>query len=124
MDAASAAEVVATLVGSGAVQGLSGQAAIEAVSTIKTRIREVFGHDRRAVDALELTEQGVADPGRLADLASALRWHGERDAQFAADLVGWAVLGAAPIVQNVHAQRDAHVAGRDQTVIHLNVEDS
>lgn len=124
MDAASAAEAVATLVGSGVVQGLSGQAAIEAISAIKNRIHEVFRHDRRATDALEQIEQGGSDPARLVDLASALRWHAERNEQFAAELVGWARLGIPPVVQHVHANRDAHVAGRDQTVIHLNAEGS
>ncbi|MEY9932454.1 hypothetical protein ABH926_007105 [Catenulispora sp. GP43] len=124
MDAASAAETVAFLVAGGAVHGLSGEAAVEAVSAIRTRIREIFKHDHRAVDVLERVEVQGADPVRLADLASAIRWHAERDPQFAAELVGWATLGAAPVVQNVHAQRDAFVAGRDQTVIRVDAEDA
>jgi hypothetical protein len=125
MDVASAAEAVAVLVGGGAVQGLSGQAAIDAVSAIRTRIREVFGRDHRAVAALDHTEQGeVSDPAQLAELASALRWYAERDQQFATEMAGWATLGTAQVVQTVKAQRDAYVAGRDQTVNHLNISDS
>ena len=68
-----AVEAVAELVATGAVQGLSGQAAIDTVAAIVRRIRGVFGHDRRSIDALEQATKQPTDPARIIELAEALR---------------------------------------------------
>lgn len=116
-----AVETVAAIVGTGAVQGLSGQAAIDLVNGIRKRIRDVFGHDQRAVEALE-NASGQSDPATLAELTAALRWYAERDQEFSAELNNWAEHGKASVIQHVRAQRDSYTAARDQTVIRINTE--
>jgi len=115
-----AVDAVVGLVASGAVQGLSGQAAIEAISEIRARIRKVFGHDHRAVEALEKVSEQPSDPAVLAELAAALRWHAERNQGFTAELERWAGLSGQRVVQNVRAERDAYTAARDQTIIRFD----
>lgn len=114
-------ESVAALAATGAVQGLSGQAAIDAVAAIRDRIRKVFGHDARAVAALDgAVSSGGSDPTALNALAEALRWYAGREAEFAVELERWAVMAPANAVQNLYAQRDAYAAGRDQTIVNID----
>jgi hypothetical protein len=68
-----------------------------------------------AVAALERAQRD--EPGAVAKLASALAWYARRDQAFAEDLAAWAAqAGTGGVTQQVHAGRDAYVAGRDQTV--------
>lgn len=120
MDIAAIAEAVAALVGGGAVQGLSGQAAVELVAGIRERIRHAFGRDHAALEALDRAGGPSPQPAELAALAAALRRHAEQDQQFAAELGRWATMSGPVVVQNVHAQRDAYVSGRDQTIVNHN----
>lgn len=119
-----AVEAVAELVATGAVQGLSGQAAIDTVAAVVRRIREVFGHDRRSVDTLEQVTAQPTDSAHIAQLAEALHWYAERDAAFAEQLERWAALATNPLTQHVRAGRDAYTAGRDQTIIRVEREES
>jgi hypothetical protein len=67
------------------------------------------------MDALDRTRQG--EPGAVAELAAALAWYAHRDQAFAEELVRWSVrAGRGTVTQQVHAGRDAYVAGRDQAV--------
>lgn len=79
------------------------------------RVRKRFGSDARSVDALEQAQHG--EPQAVADLASALAWYARRDQAFAQELAAWAArAGGKTVTQQVHAGRDAYVAGRDQTI--------
>jgi hypothetical protein len=54
----------------------------------------------------------------VPDLASALGWYARRDQAFAQELAAWAAqAGGKTVTQQVHAGRDAYVAGQNQTNI-------
>ena len=109
-------EAVAGLLAAGGVKELGETVGGGVVAGIIDRVRKVFGADARSVDALNRTRQG--EPGAVAELASALAWYARRDQTFAQELVAWATQAGAGrgVTQQVHAGRDAYVAGRDQTV--------
>lgn len=117
MDIDAAAQAVSVLVASGAGKELAEDAGKGLVAAVVDRVRKVFGSDRRSVDALEQTTGG-GSAAAMAELAAALRWYAQRDAEFATELVSWA-REARPLEvhQTVRAGRDAYTAGRDQTVI-------
>jgi hypothetical protein len=117
VDIDAAAQAVSLLVASGAGKELAEDVGKGLVTAVVDRIRRVFGQDRRSVDALEQTTRG-GSPTAVAELAAALRWHAQRDAEFATELLGWArEAGSVEVHQEVRAGRDAYTAGRDQTVI-------
>jgi hypothetical protein len=110
MDLAAVSQAVAVLVASGAGKELAEDAGRGMIAAVVDRVRQLFGHDRRLSEALEQArDEGSAVA--VADLAAALRWYGERDAGFAAELAGWAAQSgsAGPVVQHAaafgHAQQ-------------------
>ena len=110
-------EAAAGLLAAGGVKELGEAAGGGLAAGMVARVRKVFGSDARSVDALE---QARRDGGRtaVAELASALAWYAQRDAEFARELAGWAAqVGAGGVRQRVDAGRDAYTAGRDQTVV-------
>jgi hypothetical protein len=119
LDVGAVSETVAELVATGAVKEVGAQAAKGVVRKIVERVRAVFGGDRRSVEALDRACEEPS-PQRVGELAAALRWYAERDAGFAAELEQWAAMAAShsTVDQEVHAGRDAYVAGRDQSVVH------
>lgn len=119
MDLVTLSEATAALVATGAAQGVGEHIATGAFSGMVRRIREVFGADRRALQSLDETV-ATGEETAARDLAAALRWHAERDEAFAADLDRWA---GETVTQKVRADRDAYVAGRDQTVTHNHFGD-
>jgi hypothetical protein len=115
VDVAVVSEAVAGLLAAGGVKELGEAAGAGLVAGIIDRVRKVFGSDARSVDALERARRD--EPGAVAELASALAWYAQRNQAFAEKLAAWAAqAGAAGVTQQVHAGRDAYVAGRDQTV--------
>jgi hypothetical protein len=118
MDVGAIAATVALMAGTGAVQGIGEQAALTLVAKIRTRIRAVFGRDERSVDALERAVECPQDQDRVGELAAALAWYAQRDEGFAKELREWAGTYApsGPVIQQIHAGRDAYTAGRDMTV--------
>lgn len=123
MDLVAVSEVVAGLVAAGAGKELTEDVGRGLVTAVVERVRKLFGHDHRSLDALEQAQQ-VGSGAAVADLAAALRWYAERDAAFAAELARWAK-EALPtgVSQQVHAGRDAYTAGRDQTVVNYRRPD-
>jgi hypothetical protein len=109
-------EAVAGLLAAGGVKELGEAAGGGLVAGIVGRIRKVFGSDARSVDALERAQRD--EPGAVAELASALAWYARQNQAFAQELAEWAAAeaGGSGVTQQVHAGRDAYVAGRDQTV--------
>jgi hypothetical protein len=115
VDVAVVSEAVAGLLAAGGVKELGEAAGGGVVAGIVDRVKKVLGSDARSVDALERAR--VGEPGAEAELASALAWYAHRDQAFAQELAAWADWAAgATITQQVHAGRDAYVAGRDQTI--------
>lgn len=115
VDLVMASQVVAGLLASGGVKELGEAAGGGLVGGIINRVKKVFGSDARSVDALERTQAG--DQGAVAELASALAWYAQRDQALAQELAGWAAqAGGGTVTQQVHANRDAYVAGHDQTI--------
>ncbi|MEV5749766.1 hypothetical protein AB0L00_18255 [Actinoallomurus sp. NPDC052308] len=114
MDLVEISEAVALMAATGGIQGLAEDAARDIVTRVRARVRSVFHGDARSLDALE---QACATPDapRVRAFAEALTWYGERDEEFAGELAGWAraYQAAGTAIQNVHAGRDAYVAGRD-----------
>jgi N-acetylglucosamine kinase-like BadF-type ATPase len=106
MDLVAVSEVVAGLVAAGAGKELTEDVGRGLVTAVVERVRKLFGHDHRSLDALEQAQQ--VGSAAVADLAAALRWYAERDAAFAAELARWAK-EALPTggSQQVHAGRDA-----------------
>lgn len=115
MDVAVVSEAVAGLLAAGGVKELGEAAGGGLVAGIVERVRKVFGSDARSVEALEGTRR--SEPRAVAELALALAWYARRDQTFAQELAKWAAqAGGGTVTQQVHADRDAYVAGRDQTV--------
>jgi hypothetical protein len=116
MDLTLAAMAVAKLLASGASKELGAEAGGGLVTGIIQRVRAVFGSDARSADALEHAQQN-SSAAAIQELSSALAWYAQRDQAFAADLMRWAAQAPqARVTQEVHAGRDAYVAGRDQTI--------
>ncbi|MGW0803359.1 hypothetical protein [Nonomuraea sp. NPDC002799] len=118
MSVSEVAAAVALIAGTGAVSGLSEQAALNMVTTIRERIRTIFGDDTPAVRKLERAVEQGDDEDAVRDLAEALCSYAEQDENFAAELAGWAQQRppAGSVTQTVRAGRDAYTAGRDLTV--------
>jgi hypothetical protein len=115
VDVAVVSEAVAGLLAAGGIKELGEAAGGGLVAGIIERVRKVFGSDRRSVDALERAQRD--EPEAVAELASALAWYARQDQGFAEELAAWAAQAwAGGVTQQVHAGRDAYVAGRDQTV--------
>jgi hypothetical protein len=117
VDMTAVSEAAAGLLAAGGVKELGEAAGGGLVVGMVARVRKVFGSDVRSVDALERARR---DGGctAVAELASALAWYAQRDAEFAREMVGWAAqVGAGGVRQRVHAGRDAYTAGRDQTMV-------
>jgi hypothetical protein len=115
VDVAVVSEAVAGLLAAGGVKELGEAAGGGLVKGIIERVRKVFGSDARSVDALERAQRD--EPGAVAELASALAWYARRDQAFAEELAAWAAqAGTGRVTQQVHAGRDAYVAGWDQSV--------
>jgi hypothetical protein len=116
MDLALVSEAVAGMLAAGGVKELGEAAGGGLVAGVVERVKKVFGSDARSVDALERTRQG--EPGAVVELAAALTWYARRDQAFAQELAAWAVQAGSTggVAQQVHAGRDAYVAGRDQTI--------
>jgi hypothetical protein len=116
VDVAVMSEAVAGLLAAGGVKELGEAVGGGLVAGIVDRVKKVFGSDARSVDALDRTRQG--EPGAVAELAAALAWYARQNQAFAQELAGWAAQAGASggVTQQVHAGRDAYVAGRDQTV--------
>jgi N-acetylglucosamine kinase-like BadF-type ATPase len=115
VDVVMVSEAVAGMLAAGGVKELGEAAGGGLVGGIIDRVKKVFGSDARSVDALERTRAG--DKSAVAELASALAWYARQNQAFAQELVGWAAqAGGGTVTQQVHAARDAYVAGRDQTV--------
>lgn len=111
MDLGAVSQAVAVLVASGAGKELAEDAGRGLIAAVVDRVRQVFGHDRRASEALEQArDEGSA--AAVTDLAAALAWYGERDAGFAAELAGWAAQSASagPVVQHAAAFDQAQQA--------------
>jgi hypothetical protein len=116
VDVAVVSEAVAGLLAAGGVKELGEAAGAGTVAGIIERVRRVFASDRRSVDALERVQR--AEPGAVAELASALAWYAQQDQAFAQELAAWAALvESGGVTQHIRAGRDAYAAGRDQTVI-------
>lgn len=118
MDIAAVSSAVALMAAGGAATTMGEQVALDLIERIRARIRSIFGSDERSAETLE---QAIGEPGdesRIRSLAEALSWYARRDEEFAAELEGWARDHpvSAPLVQNIHAGRDAYAAGRDLTV--------
>ena len=115
VDVAVVSEAVAGLLAAGGVKELGEAAGGGLVAGIIERVRKVFGSDARSVDALERAQRD--EPGAVAELATALAWSARQNQAFAEELAAWAAqAGTGAVTQQVHAGRDAYVAGRDQTV--------
>ena len=122
MDVVEVSETVAGLLAAGGVKELGEAAGGGLVTGIIDRVRKVFGSDARSVDALERAHRD--EPGAVAELASALAWYARRDQVFAQELAVWAAqAGGGTVTQQIHAGRDAYVAGRDQTVVNYRRPD-
>jgi hypothetical protein len=116
VDLVVASEAVAGLLASGAAKQLGEDAGGGLAAGIVARVRKVFGSDARSVDALERV--GRDDLEAIGDLAAALAWYARRDQEFATALIQWAGHGrTGDVEQRVRAERNAYVAGRDQTVV-------
>ena len=115
VDVTVVSEAVAGLLAAGGVKELGEAAGGGLVAGIIERVRKVFGSDARSVDALERAQRD--EPGAVAELASALAWYARQNQAFAEELAAWAAQAeAGGVTQQIHAGRDAYVAGRDQTV--------
>ena len=115
VDVAVVSEAVAGLLAAGGVKELGEAAGGGLVAGIVDRVKKVLGSDARSVDALERARAG--ELGAVAELASALAWYAQRDQAFAQELAAWANWAAGgTVTQQIHAGRDAYVAGRDQTI--------
>jgi hypothetical protein len=123
MDLVAVSQAVATLVASGAGKELTEDVGRGVVTAVVDRLRKVFGHDRRSLDALEQTRQS-GSAAAIADLVAALRWYAERDVALAADLAQWAKEAQSTgISQEINAGRDAYTAGHNQTVVNYRRPD-
>lgn len=108
-------EAVAGLLAAGGVKELGEAAGGGLVAGIIERVKKVFGSDARSVDALERARR--AEPGAVAELASALGWYARQNQAFAEELAAWAAqAGTGGVTQQIRAGRDAYTAGHDQTV--------
>jgi hypothetical protein len=115
MDVTVVSEAVAGLLAAGGVKELGEAAGGGLVAGVIDRVRKVFGSDARSVDTLERAQRD--EPGAVGELAAALAWYARRDQAFAEELAAWAAqAGTGGVTQQVHAGRDAYVAGRDQAV--------
>jgi tetratricopeptide (TPR) repeat protein len=83
------------------------------------RARTVFGSDAQSADALDRARH-VGSTAAMAELASALAWYACRDQAFAGELLGWADQVRGGVSQEVHAGRDAYVAGGHQVVVNAD----
>lgn len=116
MDLTIAAMAVAKLLASGAGKELGETAGGGLAAGIIQRVRAVFGSDARSTDALEQAQRNSSGAA-IQELSSALAWYAQRDQAFAAELMRWAAQAPqSRVTQEVHAGRDAYVAGRDQTI--------
>ena len=116
MDLTMAATAVAGLLASGVGKELAQEAGGGLVAGILKRLRAVFGSDARSTDALEQAQRS-GSAAAIQELSSALAWYAQRDQAFAAELMRWAAqMPQSGVSQEVHAGRDAYVAGRDQTI--------
>jgi hypothetical protein len=114
VDIAVVSKAVAGLLAGGGVKELGEAVGGGMVAGIVERVKKVFGSDARAADTLERARRD--EPGAAAELASALEWYARRDQAFADELAGWAAQAGGGVTQQIHAGRDAYVAGRDQTI--------
>jgi hypothetical protein len=115
VDVTAVSEAVALLLATGGVKELGEAAGGGVAGGIIDRVRRVFGADARSADALEQAQRGA--PGAVAELASALAWYARRDESFASELAGWAAQARdSTVVQQIHADRDAYVAGVTQII--------
>ena len=118
VDLAGVSEAVALMAATGAISGVSEDAALEVIRRLRERVRGMFEGDPRAMETLTCVVERPEEERKVRELAAALAWYAERDEGFLAELVDWAnkYAPATSGSQNVWAGRDAYTAGRDLTV--------
>lgn len=117
MDIVEVSETLGLVVAASATKNMAEDAGRGLEETIVERIRKLFGHDRRCLDALKQCQRD-GSPAAVADLAAELRQHSERDAAVAAKLSRWAdEARSAGISQQVRPRPRRGPVRRDQTIM-------
>jgi len=125
MDILEACEAVATIIATGALQGLGEAAAHNITSQIVTRIRKIFSGNLQSTSTLNTVLANRCYANYIGSLAEILHQHAEMNHEFSAELIEWANKYAphtTTTIQKVRARRDAYTAGRNITIVHNDKE--